>query len=134
MVAAANGVFKQAARLIEFEAMKEDSYQQLAMRAAQSLGMVVPDGHELVLLRPKVGAIILDEAISLKGVEKPWTLGNYRLKKQKRADILKFGVAVIATSKPQEVWSLKRDSVQLRLNIPLQCATSFFSCNLITFS
>ena len=64
MVAAANSTFKQGSRLIEIEAMKDDSYQQFAMRAAQSLGMVVPEGHQL---RPKVGAVIVDESISVKG-------------------------------------------------------------------
>ena len=116
MVVAANNTFKQGSRLIEIEA-KDDSYQQFAMRAAQSLDMVVPDGHQLVLLRPKVGAVIVDESISLKRVVKPWTQGNYRLKKQKRADILKFGVAVVPVSKPQEVWPYNTRSCVYLLHV-----------------
>ena len=106
MVVAANNTFKQGYRLIEIEAMKDESYQQFAVRAAQSLSMVVRDGHQLVFLCPKVGAVIVDESISLKSVAKPWTLGNYRLKKQKRADILKFGVAVVPVSRLQGFTSL----------------------------
>ncbi len=90
--------YVQSSNLVELEVNKELNYQQLAIFAAEFLGLAkaTPETGSatstLTLFRPTVGSVIVNEKITLKGVLRPWTIGSYVEKQHRRSDDMKFGV------------------------------------------
>jgi len=79
---------------IEVHAKKTEKYHTFALKAARSCRLNVKERQKLALFKLN-GARILDETISVKGNEKPWTIGNYLLMMKKTASGLKIRVGCV---------------------------------------
>ena len=62
--------------LVEMEANKRDNYTTYAKKAAVKCQLSEEKGKILSLFKLN-GARVLDESVTVKGNQKPWTLGNY---------------------------------------------------------
>ena len=62
-------------------------------RSAEEVGLQKPDDdHFLGLFRPVVGSVISDKDLTIIGLVKPWTLGNYITKLHRSPSDIRFGV------------------------------------------
>ncbi len=89
--------FTLAGEFKNVELYKDDSYTQTARKAADACG--VPGEGTLGLFTPFAGYEIPNRLIMLKGVEKPWTIGDYLRKTKKGITTLKLGVGLLRDGK-----------------------------------
>lgn len=88
--------FVQCGILQTWDASKEDTYGEVAERAAEEVGLQKPDDdHFLVLFRPVAGSVISDKDLTVNGQVKPKTLGNYIAKLHRSPSDIRFGVGVV---------------------------------------
>ena len=93
------GIFTRSKSFVEVDAYKRDSYETIAKRAAKKCQLSYTKGKILSLFKIN-GARILNEAITLNGKLKPWTMGCYMQLLKKSAGNIKLGVGYII---PEEI-------------------------------
>ena len=94
------GVFARVKQpFVEMEALKSDKYTTFAQKAAIKCRLSEEKGKVLSLFKLN-GARVLDESVTVKGMLKPWTLGNYLLLMKKSPSSVKLGVGYFTP--PQE--------------------------------
>lgn len=76
---------------LEIEARRSDNYAAFAGRAARKCDIKSDKNMELSLFKLN-GARVLDSEVTIKGKQKPWTLGNYLLLMKKAPSAVKMGV------------------------------------------
>ena len=93
---------------IEMEANKSDNYTTFAKKAAVKCRLSDEKGKILSLFKLN-GARVLDEKVTVKGNQKPWTLGNYLLLMKKSPSNVKLGVGYFSPL-PENVTSSSSSS------------------------
>jgi len=73
--------------------------------------------QEVSLFRPGISSIILEKDLTITGVRKPWTLGNYIAKQHRSSSDIRFGVGLVdrhTASSVLQVWivSLRKHELQ----------------------
>lgn len=87
------GVFARAKQpFVEIEANKSDSYTVFARKAAIKCRLGSEEKGKVLSLFKLNGARVLNESVTVKGKQKPWTLGNYLLLMKKSPSNVKLGV------------------------------------------
>ncbi|XP_065887583.1 uncharacterized protein [Dysidea avara] len=105
------GVFsRKKSPYVEVQTKKTEGYDAFALKAARSCRVSVQRGQKLALFKMN-GARILSENVTVKGKEKPWTIGSYLLMIKKSANSLKIGVGCIDEDPTDEDTSNEETSV-----------------------
>lgn len=101
MTESREGLFvREKSPLLEIRAKKSDSYETFVDKAAKKCLVTIQEGKILQLFKLS-SARILNEAMSIYGKQKPWTVGNYLLMVRKSASNIKLGVGCIAATQNQ---------------------------------
>ena len=93
MMLTGTGKFVRESHPTEVTVYKEDGYIEAAKKAAEVLGISIPEDRVLVLLRPSSGAVIPP----LKDDTFPWTVGDFLRQQHVRADKIEFGIPATAS-------------------------------------
>ena len=77
------------------QAQRSDDYNTFAAKAARALDLNVEPTSVLKLFKVSGGALIQNDNITLKGVSRKWTLGNYLSLLKKSPSSIKIGIACV---------------------------------------
>ena len=81
---------------VEMDVSKDASYSIFCSLAANKLKLEGSHKKELEPCLFKMnGSIVFDDDITLKGCDKPWTIGRYLLLLKKSAQNVKFGIGIV---------------------------------------
>ena len=97
MIQTKNGRYvRQNTPCVEMDVSKDTSYHTFCLLAADKLKLEGVRSKELEPCLFKMnGSMVLDDDITLKGCNKPWTIGRYLLLLKKSAQNVKFGIGIV---------------------------------------